>query len=115
MKKKDNLKVKEDYLQKIKLINKYNKYYYSKSKPLVDDSTYDKIKYEILNLEKKYSFLKSNESPSLNVGFKPSKNFKKVSHKIPMLSLGNAFDENDLTIFEKKIVNFLSLKKKSKN
>ena len=114
MKKKDNLKVKEDYLQKIKLINKYNKYYYSKSKPLVDDSTYDKIKYEILNLEKKYSFLKSNESPSLNVGFKPSKNFKKVSHKIPMLSLGNAFDENDLTIFEKKIVNFLSLKKNQK-
>ena len=114
MKKKDNLKIKEDYLQKIKLINKYNKYYYSESKPLVDDSTYDKIKHEILNLEKKYSFLKSNESPSLNVGFKPSKNFKKVSHKIPMLSLGNAFDENDLTIFEKKIVNFLSLKKNQK-
>ena len=114
MKKKDNLKVKKDYLQKIKLINKYNKYYYSESKPLVDDSTYDKIKHEILNLEKKYSFLKSNESPSLNVGFKPSKNFKKVSHKIPMLSLGNAFDENDLTIFEKKIVNFLSLKKNQK-
>ena len=114
MKKKDNLNVKEDYLKKIKLINKYNEYYYSKSKPLVDDSTYDKIKYEILNLEKKYSFLKSNESPSLNVGFKPSKNFKKVSHKIPMLSLGNAFDENDLTIFEKKIVNFLSLKKNQK-
>ena len=114
MKKKDNLKVKEDYLQKIKLINKYNKYYYSESKPLVDDSTYDKIKHEILNLEKKYSFLKSNESPSLNVGFKPSKNFKKVSHKIPMLSLGNAFDKNDLTIFEKKIVNFLSLKKNQK-
>ena len=114
MKKKDNLKVKEDYLQKIKLINKYNKYYYSESKPLVDDSTYDKIKHEILNLEKKYSFLKSNESPSLNVGFKPSKNFKKVSHRIPMLSLGNAFDKNDLTIFEKKIVNFLSLKKNQK-
>ena len=47
MKKKDNLKVKEDYLQKIKLIKKYNKYYYSESKPLVDDSTYDKIKNEI--------------------------------------------------------------------
>ena len=47
MKNKDNLKLKEDYLKKIKLINKYNEYYYSKSKQLVDDSTYDKIKYEI--------------------------------------------------------------------
>ena len=114
MKKKDNLKVKEDYLQKIKLINKYNKYYYSDSKPLVDDGTYDKIKHEILNLEKEYSFLKSNYSPSLRVGFKPSKNFKKVDHKIPMLSLGNAFDKNDLINFEKKIANFLSLKKSQK-
>ncbi len=114
MKKKDNLKVKEDYLQKIKLIKKYNKYYYSESKPLVDDSTYDKIKNEILNLEKKYSFLKSNESPSLSVGFKPSKNFEKVDHKVPMLSLGNAFDRNDLFNFEKKILNFLSLKKNQK-
>jgi DNA ligase (NAD+) len=43
------------------------------------------------------------------VGFKPSKNFKKVKHKVPMLSLGNAFNEEDLKNFEKKIVNFLSL------
>ena len=114
MKKKDNLKVKEDYIQKIKLIKKYNKYYYSKSNPLVDDSTNEKIKNEILNLEKKYSFLKSNESPSLSVGFKPSKNFEKVDHKVPMLSLGNAFDRNDLVNFEKKILNFLSLKKNQK-
>ena len=114
MTKKDNLKVRQDYLQKIKLLNKYNKYYYSESKPLVDDVTYDKIKHEVLNLEKKYSFLKSNQSPSSSVGFKPSKNFKKVDHKIPMLSLGNAFDKDDLVNFEKKIINFLSLKENQK-
>ncbi len=114
MKKKDKLKLKEDYLNKIKLINKYNKFYYSESKPLVDDSSYDKIKGEILNLEKRYPFLKSDDSPSLSVGFKPSKNFKKVDHKVPMLSLGNAFDKNDLANFEKKIINFLSLKKNQK-
>ena len=44
------------------------------------------------------------------MGFKPSKNFQKVKHKVPMLSLGNAFNEEDLKNFEKKIVNFLSLK-----
>ena len=114
MTKKDNLKAREDYLKKIKLLNKYNKYYYSESKSLVDDITYDKIKYEVLNLEKKYSFLKSNQSPSSSVGFKPSKNFKKVDHKIPMLSLGNAFDKDDLVNFEKKIINFLSLKENQK-
>ena len=112
MKKKDNLKVKEDYLQKIKFINKYNKYYYSDSKPLVDDSIFDKIKLDILNLEKKYSFLKSKESPSLIVGFKPSKSFKKVDHKVPMLSLGNASIRMTWLILKK----FLTLSlKKSKN
>ena len=45
-----------------------------------------------------------------SVGFKPSKNFQKIKHKVPMLSLGNAFNEEDLKNFEKKIINFLSLK-----
>ena len=48
------------------------------------------------------------------VGFKPSKNFKKVDHKVPMLSLGNAFNKDDLINFEKKILNFLNLKKNQK-
>jgi len=43
------------------------------------------------------------------VGFKPSKNFQKIKHKVPMLSLGNAFNEEDLKNFEKKIINFLNL------
>ena len=47
------------------------------------------------------------------VGFKPSKNFQKVKHKVPMLSLGNAFNEEDLKNFEKKLINFLSLKNSS--
>ena len=114
MKEKDNLKIKEDYLEKIKLLKKYDKYYYSNNNPLVDDSTYDKIKNYVLSLEKKYSFLKSSDSPSLSVGFKPSKNFKKVDHKVPMLSLGNAFNKDDLINFEKKILNFLNLKKNQK-
>ena len=70
-----------------------------------------KLKKEILDLEKKYNFLKSKNSPSKNVGFKPSKNFKKSLHKIPMLSLGNAFSEEDLINFEKRIQNYLSIKK----
>jgi len=111
MKKDDNKLIKKDYLNKIKLIKKYNEAYYKDSNPIIDDSKYDDIKKKILDLEKKYSFLSSSDSPSLAVGFKPSKNFNKVKHKIPMLSLSNAFDKEDLINFEKKIFNFLSLKK----
>ncbi len=102
--------IKKDYQEKIKLLEKYNLYYYDKSKPLINDSTFDNLKKEILKLEKKYLFLKTANSPSNSVGFKPSKNFKKVKHKVPMLSLNNAFNEEDLINFEKRIFNFLSKK-----
>ena len=102
--------IKKNYLKKIELIKKNNQLYYDKSKPNISDSNFDKLKKEVIELESKYSFLKNKNSPSKSVGFKPSKNFKKVKHRIPMLSLGNAFNEEDLINFEKKIFNFLSLK-----
>ena len=101
--------IKKDYLKKIKVIKKYNQLYFSKNKSDLSDSDFDKLKKEVIDLEEKYSFLKSKDSPSKAVGFKPSKSFKKVKHRIPMLSLGNAFSEEDLINFEKKIFNFLSL------
>jgi len=101
-------KIQINYRKKIKLITKLNKFYYENSEPLVSDSEYDELKKEILNLEKNNDFLKSKDSPSEIVGFKPSKNFKKVSHRVQMLSLANAFTEEDLTNFEKKITNYLS-------
>ena len=101
-------KINQKYLKKIRLFQKYNKHYYNLNKPLVDDTEFDKLKSEIINLEKKYNFLNHKESPSNSVGFKPSKIFKKVKHKIAMLSLGNAFSEEDLINFEKKIFNFLN-------
>ena len=103
--------IKKFYSDKIKLLHKYNKFYYDKNKSIITDEDFDKLKKEILELEKKYLYLKDKESPSKTVGFKPSKNFMKVKHRIPMLSLGNAFNEEDLINFEKKILNFLSLEK----
>jgi DNA ligase (NAD+) len=96
------------YKKKIKLINKFNKNYYDKNNPLVTDKEYDDLKKDILLLEKNYKFLSSKNSPSKIVGYKPSKNFKKILHKVPMLSLANAFTREDLINFEKKILNFLS-------
>ncbi len=106
----DKNKIRKEYNEKIQNLVKLNKYYYDLSKPLVNDNEYDQLKEDILFLEKKYDFLASENSPSKIVGFKPSKNFKKVFHRVPMLSLSNAFDELDLINFEKKINNFLDKK-----
>ena len=100
--------IKEKYKKNIKLIKSYNKYYFEKNKPKVSDQQYDELKKDILLLEKEYKFLKSKNSPSEIIGYKPSKIFKKAVHKVPMLSLSNAFSEEDLINFEKKIANFLS-------
>ena len=107
MKKKE---IKKEYDKKIKKLVKLNKFYYENNNPLVDDREYDALKKDILKLESKHSNLKNKNSPSLVVGFKPSKNFKKVSHRVPMLSLANAFDQDDLDNFEKKIMNYLNQK-----
>ena len=103
--------IKKNYNKKLKLLNHYNKKYYDESISEVSDDIYDNLKKEIIEFENKYSFLKSTKSPQLNVGYKPSKNFKKVVHRSPMLSLSNAFTEDDLINFEKKILNFLDKKK----
>ena len=103
--------LKKEYFKKISQFQKYNLAYYDKSNPIVADSEYDKLKNEIIDFEKKYDFLKSPNSPSSTVGFKPSKNFKKIKHKVPMLSLSNAFDEEDLINFEKRITNYLDKKR----
>ncbi len=104
----DKKSIKKEYDKKIKLINIYNKEYYDNNNSKISDSEYDILKREILTLEENYEFLNDKKSPSVSVGYKPSKNFKKVNHKVPMLSLSNAYNENDLRNFEKKILNFLN-------
>ena len=101
--------IRKDYLKKVKLLQNHNKSYFDENKSIITDQKYDNLKREIIDLENRYTFLKSNQSPNKSIGFKPSKNFKKIKHKAPMLSLGNAFNEDDLINFEKKIINFLSL------
>ena len=102
-------KIKTLYFDKIAKLNEYNKAYYDQDNPIIPDYEYDRLKIEILNLENKYKFLKSKLSPIKNVGFRSSRKFKKIKHKIPMLSLSNAFSENNIADFLKKIKNFLKL------
>ena len=102
--------VKKEYKEKIKQYKKYSKKYFEDSSPIVSDQDFDLLKKEILDLEKKFN-LSDKDSPSKSLGFTPSKNFKKFPHRVKMLSLANAFDEEDLSNFEKKMINFLNLDK----
>ena len=68
--------VRKDYLKKIQKIHKLNKAYYEDSVPEISDQEYDSLKQQIIDLENKYKSLKSKLSPSISVGFKPSKNLE---------------------------------------
>ena len=100
----------KEYKKKIKQYKKYSKKYFEDSAPIVSDHDFDSLKEEILYLEKKFNF-NDKDSPSRTLGSAPSKNFDKYPHRVKMLSLANAFDEEDLINFEKKIINFLNLRK----
>ena len=106
-----SISIKKKYLSKIQQLKKHNHLYYEKSTPKISDREFDILKNEILELEKKYGFLKDKESPSISVGHKPSRNFVKSKHRVQMLSLSNAIDKEDLQNFEKRIFNFLNLNK----
>jgi len=102
------------YIEKINKLKKYDKAYFDQDNPLVSDRDYDNIKQEIINLEKKYKYLKNKYSPSQKVGYQPSDRFKKVNHTVPMLSLSNAFSKEDVKDFIKKINNFLNFRSHEK-
>jgi DNA ligase (NAD+) len=106
--KEDN--IIKNYLKKKKLIEKYNKSYYSDDAPVVTDQTFDELKKETLELEVEYTFLKKYGLIANKIGFKPSSKFNKIKHSKQMLSLANAFDGNDIIDFEKKINNYLNNK-----
>ncbi len=96
------------YNNKISKLNEHNRLYFQNSNPKISDAEYDKLKNEILNLELENPYLKTSNNSNIKVGYAPSKNFEKYEHKLPMLSLSNAFDYNDLKNFEKKILNFIN-------
>jgi DNA ligase (NAD+) len=100
--------IKKIYIEKISKLKKNNEAYFKFDKPIVSDSDYDILKKEIINFEKKYSFLKNKNSPSKKIGFEPSNKFKKIKHLKPMLSLSNAFAKEDMKDFLSKISNYLN-------
>ncbi|MDA1477119.1 NAD-dependent DNA ligase LigA [Bacillus changyiensis] len=85
------------------LINKYNYEYHTLDDPSVPDSEYDKLMKELIAIEEEFPELKTPDSPSQRVGGAVLDAFQKVQHKTPMLSLGNAFNEEDLRDFDRRV------------
>ncbi len=106
--------IEKTYIKKINELKKHDKAYFKYDNPLISDKDYDVVKKEILNLEKKYKYLKSKNSPSNKIGYQPSDKFRKIAHNVPMLSLSNAFSKENIEVFIKKIRNFLNLKNTEK-
>ena len=83
--------------------------YYGDDDPTLTDAEYDAYRRELLDLESQYPHLILANSPSQKVGIKPTGKFGKISHKVPMLSLDNAFTDEDVEDFVARIKRFLNL------
>lgn len=90
------------------LINQYNTAYYVYDSPTVPDAEYDRLFRELLDLEKRFPQLKSPDSPTLRVGSPPLSEFQSFQHRVPMLSLGNAFTDEEVIAFHERITQKIS-------
>ncbi len=98
------------YANKVKNFKSHNNLYHNYDKPEISDALYDQLKQDIFKLEKKFKYLKDLGLTKNIVGSIPLNKFKKIQHLRPMLSLSNAFNQNDMKDFLKKIKNFLNNK-----
>lgn len=84
-------------------LNRYNYEYYVLDNPSVPDAEYDQLLKELIDLETQFPELRQPDSPSQRVGGQALEGFEKVEHKTAMLSLGNAFNEQDLRDFDRRV------------
>ena len=84
-------------------LHNHNYAYYTLSNPVISDFEFDQLLNELLALEKQYPALITDNSPSQRVGGSITKNFQTVTHRYPMMSLGNTYNEQDLIDFDQRI------------
>ena len=90
-------------------IAEHDRRYYQDDQPSISDADYDALRQRNSAIEARFPALVREDSPSKRVGAKPSGRFKKVRHSVPMLSLGNAFDDQDVADFVARVRRFLKL------
>ncbi len=84
-------------------ISQANIDYYVLDESAIPDAEYDRMMQELLSIEKEYPKLVTKDSPTQRVGAKPLDSFSEVKHVVPMLSLNNAFDEDEMTAFDHRV------------
>jgi DNA ligase (NAD+) len=87
----------------IQLIDSYNEAYYLKDKPLVSDAEWDVSFRELEQLEREHPELLKPYSPTQRVGAVPRSAFEKISHRVPMLSIANSMNEEELNAFDERV------------
>jgi DNA ligase (NAD+) len=90
-----------------KEIHKHDALYHTHDAPEIADAEYDLLRRELENIEAKYPDLKNEQSPSHKVGATIKDGFSKITHAVPMLSLGNAFNEDEVQDFITRVQKFL--------
>lgn len=101
--------IKTELEQLKAMLRKYEHHYHVLDEPLVPDAEYDRVMNQLKNLEWQYPELITPDSPTQRVGAKPLEGFAQVTHQIPMLSLDNAFSNEDLDGFLRRIEDRLTL------
>ncbi|EZQ01501.1 NAD-dependent DNA ligase LigA [Acinetobacter sp. Ver3] len=89
--------------QLIQLLARHNHAYYVMDQPTIEDSEYDQLFYQLKNLEEQYPDLVQTDTPTNKVGDKPLSKFENITHTVPMLSLGNVFNQDELFAFARRI------------
>src|SRR3989338_10730942 len=89
-------------------INYYNYCYYVLDNPAVPDAEYDRLFRELERLEKQHPALITSDSPTQRIGDKPLSSFPEIKHEVPMLSLANAFEPEEVAAFDQRVRQKLS-------
>ncbi len=97
----------QDKINRVKklheIINRHNYHYYVLDEPSVPDAEYDRLMQELTVIENKFPELRISNSPTQRVGVAPLDSFPEIKHEVPMLSLGNVFDDEGITTFDQRI------------
>ena len=88
-------------------LNRHNHLYYTLDAPEIEDGQYDALMRELRAIEAEYPDLQTPDSPTLRIGGEPSPAFTEVQHERPMLSLGNAFDFDELSAWHRRVTGLL--------
>lgn len=101
--------IKKEIEQLRQDIDFHNYKYYNENNPVLSDAEYDRLMQRLMDLEEQYPQFKTLDSPTQRVGAKPAQELSPVKHLLPMLSLANAFNDDEILAFDKRVKKLLDL------